>query len=112
MSDPLVAAKLSPSIRPSEGEMLPCEIAGEAFIVSRIEGNYVAIRDLCTHAEQKLSEGRMRGSTIYCPLHGARFDLRDGKCLAGPATRDVDAYGVLEEGDDLVLGERRKSPSA
>ena len=28
----------------------------------------------------------MKGATVTCPLHGAKFDVITGKCLAGPKT--------------------------
>ncbi len=36
-----------------------------------------------------LSEGFLDGYTIECPRHGASFDVRSGKALCLPATRDL-----------------------
>jgi nitrite reductase/ring-hydroxylating ferredoxin subunit len=32
-----------------------------------------------------LSDGYLEGYEIECPLHGARFDVRDGRVLCQPA---------------------------
>jgi len=87
----------------SDGEMTAVNVDGEAILLCRIEGRYHALRDICSHADQALSEGRLRGHTVYCPLHGARFDVRTGECLARPATEDVQSYTVQEDDEGLVI---------
>ena len=83
--------------------MTAVNVDGEAILLCRIEGRYHALRDICSHADQALSEGRLRGHTVYCPLHGARFDVRTGECLARPATEDVQSYTVQEDDEGLVI---------
>ena len=36
-----------------------------------------ALEDACTHAETRMSEGRLRGCRLLCPLHGAAFRWSD-----------------------------------
>ena len=53
--------------------------------------------NLCTHAEAFLSDGYLEGFEIECPLHGARFDVRDGRVLCQPADKDIATYAVKVE---------------
>jgi len=92
----------------SDGEMIAVEVDGEKLLLCRIEGAYYALRDRCSHADQALSEGRLRGHTVYCPLHGARFDVRTGDCLALPATENVQSYRVEEDDAGLILSRTRE----
>lgn len=64
-------------------------VGGWQILLARSEGELVAINDRCTHAASRLSTGRIRRGAIMCPLHGARFDLADGRCIGGayPAVR-------------------------
>ncbi len=87
----------------SDGEMTAVDVDGEAILLCRVEGRYHALRNICSHADQALSEGRLRGHTVYCPLHGARFDVRTGECLARPATENVQSYVVEEDGEGLFV---------
>ncbi len=73
-------------------------VNGVAVLVCQREGQFYAIEDQCTHARQLLSEGRLRGYEVSCPLHGARFDVRTGKCTAAPAKRDAKSFPVTLEG--------------
>ncbi len=86
-----------------DGQMTAVDVDGEAILLCRVEGRYHALRDLCSHAQQALSEGRLRGHTVYCPLHGARFDVRTGDCLSPPATEGVESYLVEEDEDGLFV---------
>lgn len=69
------------------------EIGGWRIFVMRIDGDYFAINDRCPHAASALSEGRVRRGHVMCPLHGARFDAKTGKC-AGGAYADVRTFPV------------------
>lgn len=68
---------------PAEGK-LAARIAGWHVLTVRAEdGSYRAVNDRCTHQAALLSGGRVRRGAIMCPLHGARFDVVNGKCLGG-----------------------------
>jgi 3-phenylpropionate/trans-cinnamate dioxygenase ferredoxin subunit len=67
------------------------------------DGEYHAIRDVCSHAEVALSEGEVVDGEIECWLHGSMFDLKTGKPSALPATEPVPVYPVKIEGDDLYV---------
>ena len=69
----------------------------------RVDGKVYCTDNLCTHAEAFLSDGYLEGFEIECPLHGARFDIRTGHVLCQPATKDINAYAVRVEGDDVMV---------
>jgi nitrite reductase/ring-hydroxylating ferredoxin subunit len=61
-------------------------------VLCRSRDGVHALDDLCTHAEARMSEGKLRGTRLACPLHGAAFDVRDGRVLTGPATRPLQTH--------------------
>ena len=81
-----------------DGQMVAVEVADMPILICRIDGQYYAVEDRCSHAIQKLSAGRFRGNEVTCPLHGARFDVRDGRCTAPPASRPIKTFPVTLEG--------------
>lgn len=87
-----------------EGEAFAAKLGAEAVALYRIGGEIFAIGDVCTHEFALLSQGFIEDGAIECPLHQAKFDIRTGRCLAPPATRDVAAYRVRIEGDDVLVG--------
>ena len=58
--------------------------AGRSSICHTREGVF-ALDNICTHAHARMCEGRLRATRLVCPLHGASFDIRDGKVLGPPA---------------------------
>jgi 3-phenylpropionate/trans-cinnamate dioxygenase ferredoxin component len=56
------------------------------------DGNYYAVQRQCSHAAQDLDGGRVRGASIVCPHHGARFDLKSGRVLGPPAWSPIAAF--------------------
>lgn len=78
---------------------------GHRVAVVRIDDDWYALGDRCSHAEASLSEGELdaAGLTIECPKHGATFSLTSGDPCTLPATRPVPVYGVRVEGDDVIV---------
>lgn len=44
---------------------------------------------LCNHGGADLCDGYFDGHVIECPLHQGAFDVRDGKAICSPATRQM-----------------------
>ncbi len=55
-----------------------------AVLLVNVDGNFYAVDSLCTHYGGDLSEGKLEGNMLTCPVHGARFDVRDGKVVSPP----------------------------
>lgn len=88
----------------ADGEMR-CfdDIGRDGIVVCRAAGQLYALADNCSHADTPLSEGRLRGFGITCPLHGASFDVRDGTHSGPPAWEGVPCHQVREvEGSAFV----------
>jgi 3-phenylpropionate/trans-cinnamate dioxygenase ferredoxin subunit len=83
------------------------------FVANRIEvavanlgnGVFLAVDDVCSHAEASLSEGEVdvEDETIECPRHGSVFDLRTGRPRSLPATLPVLAFRVKVEGETIMI---------
>jgi nitrite reductase/ring-hydroxylating ferredoxin subunit len=78
----------------AEGKMRSCTIGGREIVVCRTKEGVHALDNICTHAYARLDEGRLRGTRLICPLHGASFDVRDGRVLGAPATRPLQTHTV------------------
>lgn len=69
------------------------------ILVVNLDGDYYAIEDRCTHEDFELSAGSFDAAdaTIECTLHGAKFDVRSGRALCGPAYVPVAKFPVVVE---------------
>ena len=86
----------------SLGRMRSCKVGEREIVLCHTREGVFALDNVCTHAFARLSEGYFKGTRITCPLHGASFDVRDGRVLGGPTVMPVPAHrarvvdGVIE----------------
>jgi 3-phenylpropionate/trans-cinnamate dioxygenase ferredoxin subunit len=61
----------------------------------------------CPHADFQLVPSRLkRGCELECPMHGARFDARDGSVTKGPAKDPLVPIEVrVDDGVVMVLAD-------
>jgi nitrite reductase/ring-hydroxylating ferredoxin subunit len=88
-------ASFRPALRLAEvsvGRMRSCKIGEREIVVCHTRDGVFALDNVCTHAFARLSEGFFKGTRVTCPLHGASFDVRDGRVLGGPATAPLAAH--------------------
>jgi nitrite reductase/ring-hydroxylating ferredoxin subunit len=85
------------------GGLLRADLEGRPLALARVDGEVHAVSDTCTHEEASLSEGFLDDHELECPLHGALFDVRDGRAKTLPATRDLEAFPVRVEGDSIMI---------
>jgi nitrite reductase/ring-hydroxylating ferredoxin subunit/uncharacterized membrane protein len=72
---------------PGEGELAFAEADGVPLLVTRRNGQVVAMADRCTHRGGPLHEGKVENGCVVCPWHGSAFSLADGSVQEGPASR-------------------------
>ena len=68
-----------------------------------VGGEVFAVDDDCTHISGPLDQGELCEYTLTGPLHLARFDIRDGRVLRGPARDPLPTYSVYVEGDAVYV---------
>ncbi len=85
------------------GSKLLVELDGTEVIVCNTRDKLFAVRNLCSHAYEKLDCGRMKNGWISCPVHGARFDLETGQAMNPPATMPIDTFEVRVVGDVIEV---------
>jgi len=85
------------------GGLLGVVIEGRAILVCHVREGWHALDDACTHAAAPLHEGWLRGCRLVCPLHGAAFDVRDGRVLGPPASKSVTTHRVRIAGDRVEV---------
>ena len=76
------------------GAMRACMVAGREIVVCHTREGVFALDNICTHAHARLCEGRLRATRLVCPLHGASFDIRDGRVLGPPAEVPLPTHAV------------------
>lgn len=70
------------------------ELGGKRLLVCRASGELYAVGNRCSHQEAELAGGRIRGCFISCPLHGVRFNLKDGEPMGHLTRLAIATYPV------------------
>ncbi|MEA5667466.1 non-heme iron oxygenase ferredoxin subunit [Stenotrophomonas sp. MH1] len=89
----------SEELLPGEMKTAFDEVTGTPLVVFNLDGELYALEDQCSHEEFELSSGVIDAAegSIECILHGARFDIRDGRALCAPAYSPVPKFPVKRE---------------
>ena len=87
----------------AEGEVKSFFVGTEAIAICKVEGNFYAFRDECTHQSFTLSDGYLDGECITCCYHGAEFNVKTGEVLCLPAVEPLETYRVKIEGNKILL---------
>jgi len=90
------------------GNMLRVHPDGmDAILICNVGGKLHAVDDACTHAIASLSEGRLQGTIVTCPMHGGRFDVRSGKAMSLPCKLPLRTWPLEVVGGKVYLRIRR-----
>jgi 3-phenylpropionate/trans-cinnamate dioxygenase ferredoxin subunit len=81
------------------------DVGPHKIALVRIEDDFYAVGDTCSHENYSLSEGEVIASDceIECWKHGSTFDLKTGQPRSLPATKPVPVFTVRLEGNDVLV---------
>jgi uncharacterized membrane protein/nitrite reductase/ring-hydroxylating ferredoxin subunit len=85
-------------------ETLRVEIDDQVIAIVKVDGNFYAFQEFCTHRFGPLSEGDFKGFDVQCPWHNSCFDVRTGKATNGPAKVDLKTFKVETRDGKICIG--------
>ena len=72
-------------------------VEGTEILVARTPLGLFAVSATCTHQQTSLEGGKQKACFLFCPLHGLRFDLRDGSPTGKLTDVPLPTYACGEE---------------
>jgi nitrite reductase/ring-hydroxylating ferredoxin subunit len=87
-----------------DGGAVELTFGEEVIALFRLGSDFYATAGICTHAYARLAEGYVEDNVIECPYHAGTFDIRTGKALSAPCTKDLKTYPLRIEGDAIFVG--------
>ncbi len=85
------------------GSSMSFQVRGHDILICHTKNEFFAVENKCSHAMAKLEGGRLRAFHLICPLHGARFDVRDGSAKGKPATAPIRVYRLRVIGSRIQV---------
>lgn len=101
--DSVVAAKVG-DLKANSGKIFRFG-SRPGLLLRTAEGEYRAMSAVCTHLNCTV-QYRSDVREVWCACHNGFYDL-NGRNVAGPPPRPLDAYDVHINGDDVVVSRRR-----
>ena len=89
-----------------DGEMIPVSVGEQEILLAKINGEYFAMDNVCSHFRALLTDGELHAEEceVQCPLHDSCFDLRTGIPKDLPADEPVLVFSVRVEGTSILVG--------
>lgn len=98
-----VSAGSAQSLAPNSSRVVPFG-ARPAIVVRTAAGDLRAFSATCTHLDCTV-QYRPDLQRIWCACHNGEYDL-NGRNVAGPPPRPLEAYDVKVQNDELVIARR------
>ena len=81
------------------GEGRNFEVSGTEIAVFHTRQGVYATQAACPHRQGPLADGLVGGTTLICPFHAWKFDLKTGEALMGQCGLQTYPVRVTESGD-------------
>ena len=81
------------------------EVNGWPLLMVRDGHDIHAFHNLCTHVRVRMNAARVVDGAIICPNHGARFDLRTGRCVGSTLGSIRDGLPPLTRFETRLVGD-------
>ena len=93
------------------GALLPLRLENVPLLLTLLDGEVYAYRDGCPPGSAlTLQLGSVEGTTLVCPWHGCRYDLRTGKREDGEGKLPVLPVAVQDGEVKVALGTEEVEP--
>ncbi len=91
----------------AENENVIVEVDGTDVAIFKIEGQFYAIEDVCSHDGAEIASGELQGDEIICPRHGARFCVKTGEVKCAPAYENIETFPLQIVDGQLQIRDHR-----
>ena len=89
------------------GAVKVVDLDGANVAIFNIDGEYLALEDVCSHDGGELASGKVDGDQIICASHCARFCLGTGEALCAPAYEPTAVFPVQMLGSAIQIKDER-----
>lgn len=87
-----------------DGKLMHITAGGKEMVVTKLDGNYYAMDNVCTHAGADLHEGELSNNVLTCPWHGAKWDIKTGNLISFPQKlKPLQSHKISIENDTLYI---------
>ncbi|HEX3503445.1 MAG TPA: FAD-dependent oxidoreductase [Xanthobacteraceae bacterium] len=93
----------------ADGRLLG-HVGDDAVLLVQAGSEVFAVGAHCSHYHGPLADGVVAGTSVHCPWHHARFDLRSGEALQAPAFGPIDCWKVDQRDGKIFIKDKLPQP--
>lgn len=82
---------------------IAAQVGAYNVVVCHTRDGFFAVENKCTHQLQELQGGKIKACFIFCPLHGQRFNLKDGTPVGQLTDKPLPTFALKIEGEDIFV---------
>ncbi|MBC6403629.1 MAG: Rieske 2Fe-2S domain-containing protein [Hyphomonadaceae bacterium] len=83
------------------------DVANYSILLCHTNKGFFAVENRCSHQTAELEGGRIKSCFIFCPLHGQRFDLRNGKPIGKLTDKPIRTFALDIRDNDIWINSDR-----
>jgi 3-phenylpropionate/trans-cinnamate dioxygenase ferredoxin subunit len=96
-----------------KGSLRAFAIGDDEVVVCNTGRSFYAVRNVCSHRAERLSDGLVEDENLVCAYHEAVYELATGRPIEGPAFDPVETFPVrVQDGEVQVGSSSEVDPSA
>lgn len=94
---------LGPASKLSKRRVQCVRVRQQSFVLLFHENRFYAMDNECPHKSASLCEAELSGDNLVCPWHGARFDIKNGRCSGPLMVKDIKIWPVSNEQGRVII---------
>jgi len=87
---------------PEPGKVMEANVEGVQVCVANLNGELLALDNICPHRQGPLGQGWIEGEAVICPWHSWAFNLRTG-VSEYPANERVSVFPIKIDGGEVLV---------
>ncbi len=94
------------------GKMKVVKVDGYEIAVTKVEDEFYAFSNYCTHSLHPMNFGYVSGKEAVCIFHWAIFDATNGHVIQGPAYEPLQTFEVRVQDGEVQVGGPKKAETS
>ncbi len=87
----------------ADNENKAIEVEGQSILICNTKEGFLRLRICARTSCNRLRAGAFGGVLSFCPLHGQRFNLKDGAPIGSLTDKPLRCFELAIEGEDILV---------
>ena len=95
--------KIAETKEVSKNQMQVFNVKGREILLINLDGEFYAFDNRCPHMGYPLFFGSLKGDTLTCGFHSAKFNVRTGESVGAVTSERLTTFPVMIQNSSVVI---------